>query len=71
MKLSVRNTIYDAAGKIVAKSQGVREQKLKVKNPHLWDIGKGYLYTVKSEPVSKWEGSGCCYDNCRFPRCEV
>ena len=49
MKLSVRNTIYDAAGKIVAKSQGVREQKLKVKNPHLWDIGKGYLYTVKSE----------------------
>lgn len=51
MKLSVRNTIYDAAGKIVAKSQGVREQKLKVKNPHLWDIGKGYLYTVKSELV--------------------
>lgn len=49
MKLSVRNTIYDAAGKILAKSQGVREQKLKVKNPHLWDIGKGYLYTVKSE----------------------
>ena len=49
MKLSVRNTIYDAAGKIVAKSQGVQEQKLKVKNPHLWDIGKGYLYTVKSE----------------------
>ena len=49
MKLSVRNTIYDAAGKIVAKSQGIREQKLKVKNPHLWDIGKGYLYTVKSE----------------------
>ena len=49
MKLSVRNKIYDAAGKIVAKSQGVQEQKLKVKNPHLWDIGKGYLYTVKSE----------------------
>ena len=49
MKLSVCNTIYDAAGKIVAKSQGVQEQKLKVKNPHLRDIGKGYLYTVKSE----------------------
>ena len=47
MKLSVRNTIYDAAGKIVAKSQGVQEQKLKVKNPHLWDIGKGYLYTSR------------------------
>ena len=51
MKLSVRNTIYDAAGKIVAKSKGDQEQKLQVKNPHLWDIGKGYLYTVKSELV--------------------
>ena len=51
MKLSVRNTIYDAAGKIVAKSKGDQEQKLQVKNPHLWDIGKGYLYTVKSELI--------------------
>lgn len=51
MKLFVRNTIYDAAGKIVAKSKGDQEQKLQVKNPHLWDIGKGYLYTVKSELV--------------------
>ena len=51
MKLSIRNTIYDAAGKVVARSQGNRNQKFKVRKPHLWSIGKGYLYTVKSELV--------------------
>lgn len=51
MKLSIRNTIYDAAGKVVARSQGNQIQKLKVRKPHLWVIGKGYLYTVKSELV--------------------
>ena len=51
MKLSIRNTIYDAAGKVVAKSLGNKVQQLKVKNPQLWDIAKGYLYTVKSELV--------------------
>ena len=51
MKLSIRNTIYDAAGKVVARSQGNQIQKLKVREPHLWAIGKGYLYTVKSELV--------------------
>ena len=51
MKLSIRNTIYDAAGKVVARSQGDQNQKLKVRKPHLWSIGKGYLYTVKSELV--------------------
>lgn len=51
LKLAIRNTIYDAAGKVVAKSQGSEVQQLKVKNPQLWDIGKGYLYTVKSELV--------------------
>lgn len=51
MKLSIRNTIYDAAGKVVARSQGDQNQKLKVRKPHLWAIGKGYLYTVKSELV--------------------
>ena len=51
MKLSIRNTIYDAKGKVVAKSQGNEVQQLKVKNPQLWDIAKGYLYTVKSELV--------------------
>ena len=51
MKLSIRNTIYDAAGKVVARSQGSQNQQLKVRKPHLWSIGKGYLYTVKSELV--------------------
>ena len=51
MKLSIRNTIYDAAGKVVARSQGNQSQQLKVRKPHLWSIGKGYLYTVKSELV--------------------
>ena len=51
MKLSIRNTIYDAAGKVVARSQGNQIQLLKVRKPHLWSIGKGYLYTVKSELV--------------------
>ena len=51
MKLSIRNTIYDAAGKVVARSQGNQIQKLKVRKPRLWSIGKGYLYTVKSELV--------------------
>ena len=50
-KLSIRNTIYDAAGKVVARSQGTQSQQLKVRKPHLWSIGKGYLYTVKSELV--------------------
>ena len=51
MKLSIRNTIYDAAGRVVARSQGTQIQQLKVRKPHLWSIGKGYLYTVKSELV--------------------
>ena len=51
MKLSIRNTIYDAAGKVVARSQGTQSQQLRVRKPHLWSIGKGYLYTVKSELV--------------------
>ena len=51
MKLSIRNTIYDASGKVVARSQGSQSQQLKVRKPHLWSIGKGYLYTVKSELV--------------------
>ena len=51
MKLFIRNTIYDAAGKVVARSQGTQSQQLRVRKPHLWSIGKGYLYTVKSELV--------------------
>ena len=49
VKVAIRNTIFDAAGKMVAKNQGGETQTLKVQNPTLWGIGKGYLYTVKSE----------------------
>ena len=48
-KLTVRNTIYDRAGKVVAKNVGGTQQSLKVANPHLWNVGEGYLYSVKSE----------------------
>ena len=51
VKVVVRNTVLDASGKLVAKSQGNQEQSLWVQNPHLWNIGDGYLYTVKSELV--------------------
>ena len=51
VKVSVRNTITDATGKVVAKSLGNYEQQLKVERPHLWGIGDGYLYTVKSELI--------------------
>ena len=48
-KMTVRHTILDAAGKVVAKGVGSETQTLKVTHPHLWNIGDGYLYTVKSE----------------------
>ena len=48
-KMTVRHTILDAAGKVVAKGVGGDTQTLKVTHPHLWNIGDGYLYTVKSE----------------------
>ena len=48
-KMTVRHTILDAAGKVVAKGVGGETQILKVTHPHLWNIGDGYLYTVKSE----------------------
>lgn len=45
-----RHTIYDATGKVVASQMGKnQEQMLRVVNPHLWQIGNGYLYSVKSE----------------------
>ena len=47
-----RHTIYDATGKVVATRTGSsQEQTLRVENPRLWDIGKGYLYRVKSELI--------------------
>ena len=48
-KMTVRHIILDAAGKVVAKGVGGETQTLKVTHPHLWNIGDGYLYTVKSE----------------------
>ena len=48
-KMTVRHSILDAAGKVVAKGVGGETQTLKVTHPHLWNIGDGYLYTVKSE----------------------
>ena len=48
-KVQVRNTLFDAAGKVVAKSLGGEVQTLKVDNPTLWGIRKPYLYTLRSE----------------------
>ena len=49
---AVRNTVYDAAGKIVAQQEsGSPEQQLKVKNPKLWSPSSPYVYTVKSEVI--------------------
>ena len=50
-KVVVRNTITDADGRVVARNQGDYLQRIQVKNPHLWGVGDGYLYTVKSELV--------------------
>ena len=50
VKPSFRNTIYDAAGKVVATLlNGSVEQTLQVASPHLWGVENPYLYTVKSE----------------------
>ena len=51
VKAIVRNTVYDANRKVVAKSQGSWLQDLKVEHPKLWDIKHPYLYWVKSELV--------------------
>ncbi len=48
----IRHTITDQKGRVVATSKGTATaQKLKVRKPHLWNIGDGYVYTVKSELV--------------------
>lgn len=49
---AVRNTVYDASGKIVAQQEnGSSEQQLKVKKPHLWSPSSPNVYTVKSEVI--------------------
>lgn len=48
----VRNTVYDATGRIVAQQEnGSTVQKLKVKRPWLWSPSSPYVYTVKSEVI--------------------
>lgn len=49
---AIRNTVYDATGKVVAKQEtGTPSQSLKVKKPNLWSIESPYVYTVKSEVI--------------------
>lgn len=54
LKPTFRNTIYDAAGKVVATQTSVsNEQTLQVKNPKLWDVISPCIYKVKSELLVK------------------
>lgn len=54
LKPTFRNTIYDAAGKVVAtQTSSSNEQTLQVKNPKLWDVISPYIYKVKSELLVK------------------
>ncbi len=54
LKPTFRNTIYDAAGKVVAtQTSSSNEQTLQVKNPKLWDVTSPYIYKVKSELLVK------------------
>ena len=54
LKPTFRNTIYDAAGKVVAtQTSASNEQTLQVKNPKLWDVISPYIYKVKSELLVK------------------
>jgi len=60
--VTVRNTVVDASGKIVAskssimnavKGKSVSEQKLTLNNPHLWSVDDPYIYKVKTELIVK------------------
>lgn len=49
---SIRNTVYDANGKVVAtKESETPEQQLKVSKPHLWSTDDPYIYNVKTELI--------------------
>lgn len=51
-KPAYRNTVMDAAGKVVASMMtGSPQQLLKVKRPQLWSVERPYVYTVKSEVI--------------------
>uniref|UniRef100_A0AB33JE17 Beta-galactosidase GalB n=2 Tax=unclassified Prevotella TaxID=2638335 RepID=A0AB33JE17_9BACT len=46
----VRNTIYDANQRVVARNESsMFSQRLRVKNPRLWSIDNPYIYKVKTE----------------------
>lgn len=48
--LVLLHTIYDEHKRVVARSKGKgTSQRLKVRNPKLWDIHAPHIYTVKSE----------------------
>lgn len=52
VKPLIRNTIYDAKGKVVStKMNGKTTQMMKVKNPVLWSIDNPYVYQVKTEII--------------------
>jgi beta-galactosidase len=49
---AIRNTIFDAAGKEVARMENtLPSQQLKIRKPHLWDISDPYIYKVKTELI--------------------
>lgn len=45
-KMNASAVLFDANGNKVAESQGT-EGNLTVKEPHLWEIGQGYMYTIE------------------------
>ena len=47
-KTTVRHTVLDAAGRVVAKGTGSKA-RLKVSRPHLWSVADPYVYQVRTE----------------------
>ena len=47
-KTTVRHTVIDADGKVVAKGTGTKA-RLKVSRPHLWSVRDPYVYQVRTE----------------------
>lgn len=51
-KPTIRNTIYNANGSVVARhASGTLSQVLRVKNPRLWSTDIPYIYKVKTEVI--------------------
>ncbi|MBM6993438.1 MAG: DUF4982 domain-containing protein [Prevotella sp.] len=50
----IRHTVYDGQGRVVARAMSTKtSQRLKVRNPQLWDFRHPHIYTVKSELLVK------------------